>query len=208
MPRNRWILFVGGPRLGPAVLFWSYIGVVILAALALGRLPLTPLKTRHWLLLGLGLTQTHPLVAIMVVGWLLALGLRQKQTFPPGWFSFNLAQVALVFWTAAALVGLYLSIQNGLLGVPHMQIAGNGSSDFSLHWTQDRISGILPQPWVLSLPLFTFRILMLLWALWLAYALLKWLRWGWQCFSEGCLWRKIRKRKAAKQKEAQELETG
>jgi hypothetical protein len=50
----------------------------------------------------------------------------------------------------------------------------------------------------LSLPLFVFRILMLLWALWLAYSLLNWLRWGWQCFSEGGLWkRKIKPPKEA-----------
>jgi membrane protein YdbS with pleckstrin-like domain len=49
---------------------------------------------------------------------------------------------------------------------------------------------MMPQPWVLSLPLFVFRILMLLWALWLAYSLLKWLRWCWQCFTEGGIWKK------------------
>ena len=29
MPRNRWILMVGGPRWGPAVLFWSYLAVIV-----------------------------------------------------------------------------------------------------------------------------------------------------------------------------------
>jgi len=197
MPRNRWILMTTGPRLGPAVLFWSYFAVIILAAFGLGKVTWTPIKTRQWLLLGLGLTQIHPLAAIMIVGWLLALGLRQKHQFSKSWFSFNATQIILVAWTVAALIGLYVSIQKGLLGIPSMQIAGNGSSDFWLHWTQDRIDGTMPQPHVLSLPLFVFRILMLLWALWLAHSLLKWLRWGWQCFSEGGLWKKviIRKRK-------------
>ncbi len=192
MPRNRWILLTTGPRLGPAVLFWSYFAVIILAAFGLGKVTWTPIKTRQWLLLGMGLTQVHPLAAIMIVGWLLALGLRQKYPFSKGWFSFNAAQIILVAWTVAALIGLYVSIQKGLLGIPSMQIAGNGSSDFWLHWTQDRIEGTMPQPHVLSLPLFVFRILMLLWALWLAHSLLKWLRWGWKCFSEGGLWKKVR----------------
>jgi len=195
MPRSRWILWAKGPRLGPAVLFWSYVIVVILAAFALGKIGRTPLKTRHWLLLGLGLTQVHPLVAIMVVGWFLVLGLRSRQTFPEGWFYFNMSQFILVIWTVAAMIGLYMSIQTGLLGIPDMQISGNGSTNFRLHWTQDRILGFMPQPWVLSLPLFVYRILMLLWALWLAYALMKWLRWGWNCFSEGGLWRRVRERK-------------
>ena len=72
-----------------------------------------------------------------------------------------------------------------------MQISGNGSSDFLLHWTQDRIASTMPQPSVLSLHIFVFKGLMLMWALWLAYSLiLKWLPWGWSCFSEGGLWKK------------------
>lgn len=201
MPRNRWILMTAGPRLGPAVLFWSYFVVIILGALGLGRVSWTPLKTRHWLLLGLGLTQVHPLVAIMIVGWLLGLGLRQKHPPQGGWFSFNITQVLLVAWTIAALVGLYFAVQKGLLGIPNMQISGNGSYDFWLRWTQDRIGTTMPEPWVLSLPLFVYRLLMLFWALWLAHSLLKWLRWGWQCFSEGGLWKKIISRKKRQEKD-------
>ncbi|NNL42651.1 MAG: hypothetical protein HKO79_09165 [Desulfobacterales bacterium] len=205
MPRNRWILMTTGPRLGPAVLFWSYFVVIILAAFGLGKTTWTPIKTHQWLFLGLGLTQVHPLAAIMIVGWLLALGLRQKHSFSQGWFSFNATQIILVAWTVAALVGLYVSIQKGLLGIPSMQIAGNGSSDFWLHWTQDRIDGAMPQPHVLSLPLFVFRILMLIWALWLAHSLLKWLRWGWQCFSEGGLWKKVTIRRRKNRDEPPEI---
>jgi hypothetical protein len=32
---------------------------------------------------------------------------------------------------------------------------------------------------------------MLAWALWLAFYLLQWLRWGWGCFARGGIWRKI-----------------
>lgn len=191
MPHNRWILWASGPRLGPAVLFWTYLAVVILAAAGLGRITWTPLKTYHWFLLGLGLTQVHTLLAILVIGWLLALGLRQNRPPAGRAFFFNLTQLVLVCWTAAALICLYLAIQAGLLGIPHMQIAGNGSSNFLLHWTQDRIGPGMPQPWFVTVPLWVFRVLMLLWALWLAYFLLKWLRWGWQCFNEGGLWKKI-----------------
>jgi len=122
---------------------------------------------------------------------LLTLGLRQLKPIPEDQrFLFNGSQLLLVVWTVAALICLYHAVEAGLLGIPDMQIAGNGSSNFYLHWTQDRIGVLMPQPWVLSLPLFVFRILMLLWALWLAGSLLKWLRWGWQCFSEGGIWMK------------------
>lgn len=191
MPENRWILWTFGPRMGPAVLFWSYLIVIVLFALVLGRVGWTPLKTRHWLLLGLGLTQVHPLVAIMIVGWLLALGQRKERPMPEGWFAFNATQVFLVIWTIAALIGLYIAIKKGLLGIPDMQISGNDSSDFYLHWTQDRIGATMPRPAVLSLHLMVFRFMMLAWALWLAYSLIKWLKWGWECFHAGDAWRRF-----------------
>ncbi len=190
MEPNRWLLWTWGPRLGPAVLFWSYLLVVVIVACGLGRISWTPLKTRHWLLLGLGLTQVEPLVAIFIIGWLLALGLRERQPLPEAPVSYDLTQVMLVIWTLAALGGLYLAIERGLLGIPDMQIAGNGSSDFMLRWTEDRIGPVMPQPGVLSLPMFVYRTLMLLWALWLAQALLRWLAWGWHCFSKGALWKR------------------
>jgi hypothetical protein len=191
MPHNRWILWAGGPRLGPAVLFWSSLVVVILAALGLGRISWTPLGTHHWLLLGLGLTQVHPLVALVVVGWILAMGVRARKTVTDGWLTFDAVQLLLVLWTVAGLVCLYAAVHNGLLGIPHMQIAGNHSTDFHLRWTQDRFAGLLPRPWVLSVPLLVYRVLMLLWALWLALSVLGWLKWAYQSWSHGETWRKI-----------------
>jgi len=191
MPKNRWILWASGPRLGPAVLFWSSLVIVILAALGLGRISWTPLKTHHWLLLGLGLTQVHPIGALMVVGWLLVMGVRARRTIAVSWFSFDVTQILLVFWTLAALGCLYAAVHNGLLGIPNMQVSGNNSTDFHLHWTQDRIVGAMPQPWVLSVPLLAYRILMLLWALWLAVSVLNWLKWAYHSWSCGEMWRKI-----------------
>lgn len=199
LPQNRWILLAGGPQLGPAVLFWSYLLVVILMGFVLGKIKWTPLKTYHWMLLGLGLTQVHPLMALVIVGWLLALGLRAKQPQAAGWFNFNLTQIILAGWTVVALAGLYMAIEKGLLGIPDMQIAGNNSSQTVLNWFQDRIGIAMPRPWVLLLPQWVYHLLMLLWSLWLAFALLKWLKWGWACFSTHGLWQKVRlKRKKVK----------
>jgi len=192
MPGNRWILWAHGPVMGPVVLFWSIVAVVILAAFVLGRISVAPLKTWQWILLGLGLTQVHPVVALMVVGWFVLLGLRGKGVYPRHPFLFDVGQVVLVVWTAAAFAGLYAAIQHGLLGIPDMQIAGNGSSGLILHWTQDRTGDILPQPWVISVPMFVFRFLMLLWSLWLAHSLVSWTRWAWQSFSKECIWKNLR----------------
>jgi hypothetical protein len=79
-----------------------------------------------------------------------------------------------------------------------MQIAGNGSSNLQLNWMQDRIGATMPQPWAVSVPLYVYRSLMLLWAMWLAWSLLTWLRWAWQCYGKGGIWKPIdwRRRKA------------
>ena len=199
LPADRWILWTSGPRLGPAVLFWTYLLVVVLVALFLGRIRLTPLKMRHWLLLGLGLTQIHPLASVMIAGWLFALGVRRENAPPNGWFSFDLMQLLIVSWTAAALIALYVAVQQGLLGIPDMQVAGNHSTAFDLYWTQDRIGAAMPQPLVISLPRLVFHLLMLAWSLWLAFSLLRWLRWGWHVFSRDGLWQKPRLRRKDKE---------
>jgi hypothetical protein len=191
MPENRWTLLIGGPRWGPAVLFWSYLLAIVLAALLLGRVTVTPLKTWQWLLLGLGLTQIPAPLALLIIGWLLVLGLRERHAMPGGWFAFDLVQIGLVFWSVAALVALFAAVKAGLVGQPDMQIEGNASDFMTLHWTQDHIEAGMPQPWVFSLPVWVYRLLMLSWSLWLALALLGWLKWGWRCLSKEGLWRKV-----------------
>jgi hypothetical protein len=193
MPADRWTLFLRGPRLGPAVLFWSVLTVSLLAALGLGRVRLTPLRWQHWFLLSLGLTQVPVAVAVLIVLWLVALGWRHERAAALGKAAHNLLQVVLVLLTGCAIAGLFWSIQKGLLGLPEMQIAGNDSSARLLQWYQDRAAAGLPRPGVLSAPLWVYRLAMLAWALWLAQALLGWLRWGWRCFSAGGAWRPIRR---------------
>ncbi len=191
MPGSSWILWTNGPRMGPAVLFWSYLLVVILAAAGLGRTTLAPLNTYQWLLLGLGLTQVSPFIALMIIGWLIVLKARKDYSMPKHWFYFNGIQLLLAVWTIAACIGFYMAIERGLIGTPDMQISGNNSTAFNLHWTQDRIGSYMPQPWVLYLHRLIYHVLMLFWALWLAVSLLKWFRWGWNCFSYEGAWKKV-----------------
>jgi len=189
LAQDRWALMVGGPALGPAVLFWGVLLVVVLIAVGLGRVKITPLSTWHWVLLGIGLTQSQVWVGVIIVGWLLALGLRARQDSGDNRLRHNATQVGLFLLTLLALAMLFEAVKHGLLGVPQMQISGNGSSAYELHWYQDRSGADLPRAWILSVPLLVYRGLMLAWALWLAIALLRWLLWGWECFSAGGLWK-------------------
>ncbi|MBP8290405.1 MAG: hypothetical protein KAX51_11475, partial [Chromatiaceae bacterium] len=195
---ERWVLWLGGPTLGPAVIFWSLIPLIVLVALGLGRLRLSPASVWQWGLLLLGLSQAPPLGAILVVGWLLALAWRGAKGRALSNGAFNLVQIGLVLLSLQALSALAAAVAEGLLGQPAMQIAGNGSHAGHLLWYQDRASDTLPQPWVISVPLWVYRLLMLAWALWLANSLLNWLRWGWGCFSADGLWRKSPQRAFAK----------
>jgi hypothetical protein len=70
-----------------------------------------------------------------------------------------------------------------------MQIIGNQSSIFNLNWYQDKSEAQLPIVTLICLPIMAYRILMLGWSLWLAIALLNWLKWGWRCFSTESLWK-------------------
>src|SRR5205814_4392696 len=177
--------------LGPAVLCVPLLVVVALAAVALGRLRLTPLGARHWFLLGVGLTQVPLYVGVIVGGWLLALGWRKERGATLGDGGFDLLQVLLALWTLLALHGLFAATQHGLLGLTDMQIAGNGSTAALLRSYHDREGATLPRTWVVSVPLLVYRLAMLGWALWIAWAVLWWLRWGWRCFSEGGRWRRV-----------------
>ena len=189
---NRWLLWTGGPRLGPAVLYWSVIVIIALVSFGLARTGLTPLRMRHWFLLGIGLSQSPVQVGLIVAGWLLALGLRAR--LEPGRDTrlFNLAQIGLGLLTLVALAMLYSAVETGLLGPPEMQVAGNESTAYVLNWYQDRAGESLPQAWIVSVPMLFYRFLMLAWALWLALALLRWLKWGWTCFTTRGLWHAVR----------------
>ncbi|MEO6599927.1 MAG: hypothetical protein ABIQ16_08665 [Polyangiaceae bacterium] len=184
----RWVLFAHGPRLGPAVLFWSLLLVLVLVAFGLSQIQWVPLKRYEWMLLAIGLSQIPLPAAALVVGWLVALGFRRTHPAERRWL-FDLGQLALVGWTLLAIGTLVYAVQQGLMGTPDMQIRGNGSSTGVLQWFDDRTAPVAEQPYVLSVPMLAYRVAMLAWALWLAVSLLRWLRWGWRSFSDGGFWK-------------------
>ncbi len=191
LPTDRWLLWVRGDTpMGPVVLFWGTLLGVAVAAFGLGFVPWSPLSRRQWFLLGLGLTQAGPEGALLAVAWLLALGVRRNFSDRLGAFWFDAMQVGLVVLVLMGLSALFEAIRTGLLGLPVMQVGGNGSTAYHLVWTYDRVAGLMPRPEVLSVSLWWYRGVMLAWSLWMAFSLLRWLRWGWECFSVGGVWRK------------------
>jgi hypothetical protein len=191
VPGARWLLLTGGPRVGPAVLFWSLLLALLVVSIGLGKNRWTPLRARHWLLFAIGLSQVDVVAGAIVVGWLLALGWRSRNPGEGlGANAFNLRQVVLVAWTLVALVLLCVAVYQGLLGEPAMQVRGNGSDTSTLRWFVDRTEATLPTPWMISVPILVYRAAMLAWALWLALSLLGWVRWGWGAITTGGGWKK------------------
>ena len=184
VPDNRWLLWAGGPGWGPVVKFWEYLAGLALVAWALGRFTQTPLSAIDWLLLGAGMTQVPLAAAVAVVLWLLVLSGRHHWR-PKRWWSYDFGQLVIFVWSLIVFGILYAAIHSGLLVQPDMQVLGPGSRGSTLHWYVERIDGALPQPWILWLPLWVWRLLMLLWSLWLAAGLLRWLPWCWQRFTLG-----------------------
>jgi hypothetical protein len=185
---DRWVLWVHGPKMGPAVLFWGVLIVIALLSLGLGKISLTPLKHWQWFLLLVGLSQIPLETALIVIAWLMLLGWRSGKSAADVRY-FNGLQVLLGVLTLLSLAVLFFAVSHGLLNTPDMMVTGNQSSPYSLNWYQDRSAALLPKASVISAPLKVYRLLMLAWSLWLAVSLLNWLKWGWGCFASNGLWR-------------------
>jgi len=189
LPPNRWVVATFGPRLGPGVLYWTELIVLILIAAVLGRLTLTPLRTRQWLLLGLGFSTFSWSALTLIVVWLLASGaLQDLKNGRPRW-QYNGVQVLFTVLSLGALATIVVSLPTGLLGSPEMHVVGNGSYGNFLQWFDDRSESVLPVAYVLSVPIWIYKVLILAWSLWLSFALLRWLPWVWKQFVADSLWK-------------------
>jgi hypothetical protein len=193
LPEDRWVLWTWGPGMGPAVLYWAQLAVLLLAAWGLSRYAPTPLRFHHWLLLGLGFSAFAWSAFAFVVAWLILLGLRARyeaSCAKMGSRRFNVLQAGLAAVTVLALCMLVSAVPTGLLGLPDMHVTGNNSSAWDLNWFADQATDALPQAGVFSVSLWFYKIAMLAWALWLANALIGWLRWGFDAWTRGGYWRK------------------
>ncbi|MCS6947298.1 MAG: hypothetical protein NZM12_06755, partial [Steroidobacteraceae bacterium] len=192
LPADRWPLvgFSRGAGVGPAVLYWGELIVFLATAWLLGRWPRSPLKFHEWLLLGLGLSTLSWAVFVVVALWLLALRWRADWRGDVPRWQFNGVQIALAVATLIAVSSLIFSgIRYGFFAAPDMGVVGPGSDANAFEWFRDRVSGPLPEPLVISAPMWLYKALILAWALWVAAALVRWLKWGWQCWSAGDYWR-------------------
>lgn len=180
VPRNRWVLALGGPVMGPAVLFWGKLITLIIVAFFLGRLSWCPLGLPSWAVLFIGMTQAPSGGIFWITATLLFLCARKKWLLNIKPWLYNIQTLAAIIMSLVS-VGLLLEVlRQGLLGSPIMNITGNGSSRTFLTWFVDRHETVLPNIWVLSTPQWVYQVLMLIWAIWMSLTVVKWVPWLWQ----------------------------
>jgi len=111
----------------------------------------------------------------------------------------------LEYWPGAVTVNGVVAAVVARDGTPHIRasegtftIAGSfawakrpeSQQANELSWFNDQAPGELPIPWALSLSMWWYKAAMLLWALWLAFALVRWLPIAWKALGLGGFWRK------------------
>ncbi len=186
LPADRWVLGLWGPHVGPAVLYWSTLFVLLAIGFGLGRSQRALLGVRDWLLLVLGFSAVSMELLVLVIVAFLALDARAR--YLPGHlraWQFRLAQLALAGLAGLALLAIVSAIPFGLLGSPDMLIEGDV---YGLSWLADRSTGALPQANALSISIWWYKALMLAFALWLAASLVRWIKLAWQAMSRGGAW--------------------
>ncbi|HWS26592.1 MAG TPA: hypothetical protein VN259_08475, partial [Xanthomonadales bacterium] len=196
LPQDRWLLRLSGPAVGPAVLYWSALIVLLALGYGLGRSGRALLPFGAWMLLVLGFSTLSYVPLLIIAVTFIALDARRRY-LPGAWgkWRFDLAQLALAALTLLAFGALILAIPAGLLGSPDMHVAGSASYG-ELAWLADRSSGPLPTASAISLPMWAYKALMLAFALWLAWAVIGWIKLAWTALTSGSGWMQLRRPRA------------
>lgn len=188
LPGDRWPLLVGGPSIGPSVLLWGMLAVILILAVQLGKKQITPVSTTQWVLLSLGIATVNLYILALIAIWFMTLKWRMGLTQIASARRFKWLQFGLFSLSIISLLTLLGAIPYSLLATPEMHIKGNGSSAYYLRWYQDMSAGELAQAWVISLPLWIYKLVMLAWSIWLAVSLIRWLGWSWKALGHNGFW--------------------
>jgi hypothetical protein len=164
---NRWLIWTGGGLWGPSVVFWSKMAIIVITCGALSSFGLLPLSILGGCILGAGLS-TLPVVFLSIpLLWLILLKLHSTNKFELTRMPRALHVLSAFILTGLSMLTFYSIVETGLVNTPPMLIAGNGSSIYNLIWFHDVVSSALPQPYILSLPMWVWRGISLLWSTWL-----------------------------------------
>lgn len=188
-PDNRWTLWLGGPSIGVTVAFWSVLVGVVLAAVAISKVPGFTLSTRNAVILAAGASLVDLKMLVFLGIWFFAIWLksRTKEEIARPWL-YRLGQLVLCGVTIFVLYFLVRTIVAALTNDPNMYIVGSNYTNGWFTWFSDEITGTVPSPWILSVPMWIYLVLILAWVMWLVFTLLQWMRAWWESLKVPVLW--------------------
>lgn len=186
-PQDRWVLWTGGSNIHASILLWGILICCVIFAYPLSK-GVGPLSWVAWSLLLMGMSQSSEGGIYTMIIWFMLLKYKEKKgvDISKRWI-FNIYQIFLVFMTISVVGNVVETIANGLLNYPHLFLEGSQTTPDNIHWYSEQLSQF--NPWMISLPMWTYRTLMFLWSLWFAFNVMNWLKWAWEAFSTGGLWR-------------------
>ncbi len=207
MAKNRWVLMLGGPAIGSAVLFWGVVIVTVLVALGLTYLPRFPLTKLDAVLVAVGATLANIWALLFVALWTLSVWWRARSKLDDlPVYAYRAIQIVLGILAFVGLLALFFTVLSALRTPPDMYITASsmftGQTPFVspdvhlLHWFADESIERLPTAWVFSLPFWVYQLTMLAWSLWLVFALIKWIRATFAALGEPSFWPAYERRKA------------
>lgn len=188
---RRWVLWADGPQRGPVVRTWALLIIVLACGFALGKVSWSPLRSYQWMLLLAGLTQIPVIAAFCIVAylfWVSLKGFEFMERVPNPLY--NLNQLITIMGVLPFAIILIWALNQGLMGSPDMRVSGEGSYRETFQWFQARSeTNILPDTSIVSVSIWYYRAMMLLWAAWLAVSVVSWSKWGWKQLLLGGFWR-------------------
>jgi len=176
VPRDRWLLWGGSAGVGPAFLYWGELLVFAVLAFFLARIRYSPLKFWQWLVLGCAFGTFSWLAFSVVAGWLIFVGWKQHFKGFDSRAKRVLLQWFSLLFTVATIGVLIATVAYGLLSYPDMGVAGQKASSSQLYWYLDSGLDILPNITLLSVHLWWYKLLILLWSIWISFAVINWLK--------------------------------
>jgi hypothetical protein len=185
---QRWILWANGPLLGPAILYWGELLAFIFIALLIARVKFSPLNTVQWLILGLGLSLNNWGVLVLIALWFASITASRYRPKNIEYVIFNLSQLFLYAFSAIAIISLVSVVPISLLSNPSMGIEGYQSYGNTLTWFADRADSKLPSVTILSISVWFYKAIMLVWVLWLSTSILSWIKWAWKAIGVHGYW--------------------
>jgi hypothetical protein len=118
---------------------------------------------------------------------LLGLGWRNRRALSPN--HYNAGQIAMGVGLGLCLVAWFTDFTSLRFMRPPTNVSGSPRAFDALVWSQDRVAGILPRPWMVSLPAWAYHATLLVLGLWLATQAPRLARFVWTSFKHEGLWK-------------------